>query len=559
MSEITIEKLTFTFPYESKPALNNINLSIEHGEFFCLVGTSGCGKSTLGMCLNGLIPHRIFGRLQGDVIISGQDIKKCEVADLAQIVGMVFQNPESQLISLSVEDELRFGLENLGAKEEDIDNMVVKVLKSLEIEDLKNRSPEQLSSGQKKRVAIASVLVMKPKILVLDEPTANLDPISSEEIFKIILDLKREGITIFLIEHDIEKVTKYADRIAVMHEGQILLDGKPREVMSSDIIYEYIYPPKTCIIAKRLIKKGYKFKDFPLTPEELAPIIRSKKNKTYHNNVKSSSEPIIVVKNLSFSYEQNELTLKNINLTIYKNEFLAIVGRNGSGKSTLALHINGLLKPNRGVILVKGIDTKKIRISELATIVGYVFQNPDAQLFEDTVEKEISFGPSNLLLSKEEVKKRTDEAIKYCGLEDVREKDPFSLSMGQAKRVTIASILAMKPEIIVIDEPTTGLDTKTAEKMMTLIKNLNELGHTIILITHDMEIVAEYANRIIALNNGEIIADCAAREFFSADNLIRKAYVTRPEISKLGSLIGDPNLLKFSDIEEFLEGLPNAI
>lgn len=540
---ISIKNLSFS--YDMEPVLKNINLEIEKG-FFSVVGSSGCGKSTLCLTLNGLIPHEIGGKVSGKVEVNGMDTQKFQIKDLASEVGMVFQNPESQLFALCAEDEIAFGPSNLALPLNEIEKRVNYVLKELNIEHLRNKSPEEMSSGEKQKVAIASALAMEPNVLVMDEPTANLDPKSSEEIFRIAKKLSKDRI-IFLAEHDIDRVAEYSDEIAVMDKGRIVMQGKPEEVLSQRKLLKYIYPPKICRLGFKL-----NIRPTPLKAEDLVKRIRLKRRlETKDGKIKS--ETIIKINSLSFEYEKHHPVLKDIDLEIHKGEFLAIVGGNGAGKSTLALHLNGLLKPSKGKVLVDGIDTKKASVSELARKVGYVFQNPDQQIFADTLEQEISFGPKNLGLSKKEISERVSEALDYAMLNAFREKDPFSLSLGQKRRVSIASILSMKPEVIILDEPSTGLDLKTAESVMNLVEKLNKKGHTIVMITHDMELVAEYAERVVVMESGRIIADASTRDIFSRKNILEKANLEKPELSKLGELIGEPRLLKMEEALAVLE------
>lgn len=478
--------------------------------------------------------------------VNGKNTKNYPVKDLATEVGMIFQNPESQLFSLCAEDEIAFGPSNLGLPWPEVEKRINRVLKIMSIEHLRNKSPEEMSSGEKQKVAIASALAMEPKILVLDEPTANLDPKSTEEIFKIVKELSKEKI-IFLTEHDIDKVAHYSDKLMLMDGGEIKMEGTPDDVLTKKELIKYIYPPKICWLGWKL-----GFESPPLRPEELVKHIKVKEKLKIEKRIKKS-EPVIKIKNLSFEYEKQKTILKDINLDVYKGEFLAIVGENGSGKSTLALHLNGLLKSNKGNVLINGIDTRKTKVAELSKIVGYVFQDPDQQIFADSIDEEISFGPRNLKIGEKEISKRVTEALNYTKMEKLRHNDPFSLSFGQKKRITIASILAMKPQIIILDEPTTALDMKTAESVMSLVKGLNKKGHTIIMITHDMELVAEYAERVVVMKNGEILDVDEVRNIFKNKELLQKANLIEPELVKLGKLVGEPNLLRLSDALEVLE------
>ena len=536
---ILIKDLSFEYPGGEK-ILRNINLEIDKG-FFSLVGVSGCGKSTLCLALNGLIPHEIGGKISGKVEVSGLDTQKHPIKELATHAGMVFQNPESQLFALSVEDEIAFGPSNLALPYSEVKKRVDKVLKQLDIEYLRNKSPEEMSSGEKQKVAVASALAMEPEILVLDEPTANLDPASTEEIFRLLKRLSRDML-VFVAEHDIAKVLRYSDMVAVMDKGTIVMQGTPREIISNPEIGKYLYLPKICRICEKI-----NVNPIALTVSELVEKVRVRKKLKVKKQAKGKGEFIVEIKDLCFGYSKEKPVLDNVNLCVKKGEFLAIVGENGAGKSTLALHLNGLLKPVSGKIFIGGSDTEDSKVSFLSRTVGYVFQNPDLQMFEDSLIDEISFGPKNLGLDEKKINERVYEALGYTGLETFSDSDPFSLSAGQKRRVTIASILSMKPQVIVLDEPSTGLDIKTAESLMELVSKLNSSGHTIIMITHDMDLVADYAKRVVVMKKGRIIADDDTRAVFRNDRLMAESNLLRPDIAIFGKLIGEPNILTMDD------------
>ncbi len=536
---ILIKDLSFEYPGGEK-ILRNINLEIDKG-FFSLVGVSGCGKSTLCLALNGLIPHEIGGKISGKVEVSGLDTQKHPIKELATHAGMVFQNPESQLFALSAEDEIAFGPSNLALPYSEVKKRVDKVLKQLDIEYLRNKSPEEMSSGEKQKVAVASALAMEPEILVLDEPTANLDPASTEEIFRLLKRLSRDML-VFVAEHDIAKVLRYSDMVAVMDKGTIVMQGTPREIISNPEIGKYLYLPKICRICEKI-----NVNPIALTVSELVEKVRVRKKLKVKKQAKGKGEFIVEIKDLCFGYSKEKPVLDNVNLCVKKGEFLAIVGENGAGKSTLALHLNGLLKPVSGKIFIGGSDTEDSKVSFLSRTVGYVFQNPDLQMFEDSLIDEISFGPKNLGLDEKKINERVHEALGYTGLETFSDSDPFSLSAGQKRRVTIASILSMKPQVIVLDEPSTGLDIKTAESLMELVSKLNSSGHTIIMITHDMDLVADYAKRVVVMKKGRIIADDDTRAVFRNDRLMAESNLLRPDIAIFGKLIGEPNILTMDD------------
>ncbi|MBN2095472.1 MAG: ATP-binding cassette domain-containing protein [Candidatus Aenigmarchaeota archaeon] len=536
---LEIRDLSFSYIGEKK-VLDGINLSLDKG-LFCLIGPSGCGKSTLCLALNGLIPQSIPGKLEGRITVGKLDTQKKPVSEIARFVGLVFQNPDSQLFSLCAEDEIGFGPCNLGLPWKVVSERVDESIGLLDIPHLRNKSPEEMSSGEKQKVAIASALSMKPRILVLDEPTANLDPVSGEEIFRIAKRLGKKML-VFMAEHDIDKVMSYADRVGVMARGRLEIVGEPHQVINHPDFQKYLELPE---VARAGALVG--LKSLPLAPQDLARKIRLRKRLPRERAFKNG-KAIIETKSLEFGYEQAKPILKGISLKIHRGEFVAIVGGNGAGKSTLVAHFNGLLKPTKGEVRVGGKSTRGQEVSALARKVGYVFQNPDLQIFEDTLLEEVSFGPRNIGLSKSETSGRVEEALRSVGLWEFRNADPFSLSVGQKRRVTIASVLSMKPEAVIVDEPSTGLDPRTSEGVMALLRKMNREGKTIILVTHDMDLVAQFARRCIVMDSGRIVADGTVREVFSDMALLEKSRLMRPEISKVGALIGEPQIATISDL-----------
>ena len=473
--KLEVKNLYYNYPAEKKSILGDISFEVEENEFFSIVGPSGCGKTTLALTLNGLIPKSLGGHLEGNIRIDGKDIKKTGTAELSQKVQILFQSPESQLFALNVQDEISFGLENLNIEWEKIEKNVNESLEKLDIEDLRSRSIEELSSGQKQKVALASVLAMKPDILILDEPTANLDPKAVKDFLNILKELKGE-MTVILIEHDMDFVEKFSDRIMLMDSGHIVNIDNPKKMFKDKKFLKIMDPPQKKKQMGRKLKRKEKEPD---------------------------KEKVLEIKNLNFKYKNKVPALKNINLEVGKGELFGILGLNGSGKSTLALNIIGLLE-GKGGILFKGEDLSGKDVYKRTKNIGYVFQNPHYQLFEDNVYREISFGPKNIALGEKEVEKRVDHVLNVIGLNSYKKEDPHSLSVGQMKRVTIASILAMKPEVIIVDEPDTGLDYRTAKKIMDHIKKLKEEGKTIILISHNLQLVADYCDRVVYLEEGEV-------------------------------------------------------
>ncbi len=508
------------------------------------MGPTGCGKSTLCLTFNGVIPHAIGGDLRGRVVVDGLNVAEHGIQELATRVGMVFQDPETQLFSATVRSEVAFGPENLMIPREEIIERVNWALDVTRLRGYEERAPINLSGGEKQQVALAAAIAMRPKILVLDEPTSELDPAGTSKIFSLIRELnERFGMTIVMIEHK-EEAVQISDRIILMKEGRIIGEGRPKEIFSKGRIVKEsrIRVPQVSQLFYMLRERGLDLGSTPIAVEEayhlLKGVLRKEKAEDLRSEIEPrKSKPIIRVENLFFKYKNGPMALKGVNLEIYEGEFIAIIGENGSGKTTLAKHFNGLLKPTKGDVIVDGVNTKDAPITDLAKIVGLVFQNPDHQFFSYTVEEEVAFGPKNLGLSNEEVKARVDEALKFVGLEDLRDRHPLTLSRGQRQKLAVASVLAMRPKIIVLDEPTTGQDEVSINQIMSLVSRLRDEGRTIIMITHDMSMVAKYAERVIVLSDGKVLAEGPTREIFSLPEMLERIHIEVPSITKLAMML----------------------
>ncbi|MBI4155047.1 ABC transporter ATP-binding protein [Candidatus Woesearchaeota archaeon] len=473
---IDVKSLSYNYLQEKNLILKDISFTVKEGEVYGIIGPSGCGKSTLLLALSGLIPYSIKGEITGNVMVNGKDISKSNLAELSQNVQLLFQSPDSQLFALNVEDEITFGLENLNFPWFEIERRLNNVLEELGIENLRNRSIEELSSGQKQKVALASILAMEPKILLFDEPTANLDQFSIKGLVGVIKELRRKH-TIVIVEHNVELITEVCDRVLLIDNGKVLVEDKTENVFKSKEYGEVMLPPHNI---KEIISKIERIKN------------------------ESNGRTLLEIKDLNFKYPNNVRALSDVHLKIGKGDFVGILGLNGSGKSTLVLNIIGILKGS-GKILLDHKDISKNDVYERTKKIGYVFQNPNYQLFEENLYNEIAFGLKNIGLSEKEVKNRVEEVLHIINLAEFRDSDPHALSVGQKRRVSVASILAMKPEIIIVDEPDTGLDHKNAKELMGYIKELNESGKTIILISHSIELIAEYCNRIIGMKDGKVV------------------------------------------------------
>ncbi|MHA1617481.1 MAG: ABC transporter ATP-binding protein [Candidatus Njordarchaeales archaeon] len=569
---LEIEDLSFRYHGSKEYVLKNINLEFRRGEFVLLIGPSGCGKTTLINTINGIIPHVIQGLRKGHVRILGKEVKDLSLAEISTHVATVFQDPETQFFTLSVLDEVVFGPENLRLPREEIAKRLEFAVKATGIEDLLEKDLMSLSGGQKQRVAIASAMAMMPDILILDEPTTNLDPRGAAEVLKTIARLRKEtNALIILIEHRLEEVSKYVDRVLVMNNGEIIADGPPREVFGNpDLLYEIgIRPPWAAETIVRLQREKLISSDekIPITPEEAAEILRkylSKRGKRVNANEKffakdieyyeslRKRKPVVEVINLWHQYPDGTIALKGINLTIHEGEFVGIIGQNGAGKTTLLLHLLGLLRPSYGVVKVFGEDVRKLSVAELSQKVGLIFQNPDLMLFQNTVWDEIAFGPKNLKLPREEIKKRVEESLEMMRLKGYEKRHPRALSRGQRHRVAVASILAMRPKILIADEPTTGQDFGSRKKYLELLEELNRRGTTIIVVSHDMDLIARYAKRVIVLKQGRVLFDGPTRVVFSREDILAETHIEPPYITRIGNKLRDFGVPTVLTIEELI-------
>src|SRR5215203_3001481 len=556
--EVSIKGLTYRYRGQQKPAIKGIDLEMAEGEFVVIMGPSGAGKSTLCVSLNGLIPHFFRGKMEGEVRVGGRSTREGKVGEFAQEVGLVFQDFEAQLFSTNVALEVAFGPENFKVERGEMIERVERVLGQVSLGGFEKRTPATLSGGQKQRLAIASVLAIEPRILCLDEPTTDLDPVGKLGIFEIAEDLKdRDDVTLIVVEHETEE-TLDADRIIVLRDGKIVADRPAREVLRDvDLLEESSVMPLqvTRFFHEMRLWQG----QLPLTPEEgVAEFKRrgwrvdpGRHKELVEADVKREEgygEPVIEVEGLTYRYPNGVVALAGVDLTVRRGEFLAVLGQNGSGKTTLVKHFNGLLKPTEGSVRVGGEETTKQGLRRLGQTVGYVFQNPDHQIFADTVADEVAFGPKIRGMEEGEIKERVDEALAAVGLEGRGGEEPFGLTKCERQRVAVASVLSVRPEVLILDEPTTGLDYAEQRSMMDLVKNLNEAGSTIIVVTHTMWVVAEYAHRAVVVREGKIALQDTVRNIFAREEDLRDAALRPPHIVSFGNTLGYPVL----SVEEML-------
>lgn len=539
---ISIENLTFTYRENEQPALRNIRGEIKDGTFIVIMGHGGAGKSTLCCALNGLIPNFFRGEYQGRVTVKGQEVAQHKTAEMSRIVGLVLQDFEAQLFSTNVELEMAFGPENHCLPRPEIERRIERYLAFVGLEKLRKREPVSLSGGQKQRLAIGSILALEPKVLVMDETTTDLDPQGREEVLSVAKSLREEGRTLLLVDHEPE-VTAVADQVWLLREGQVVAQGPPSRIMTDVAMLEScgIKVPPTVELFHTMGWPGN-----PLTVERAMALIerhnlaQPRKRKPGEGPSWSLNGPsLLQAEGLRFVYPSYNLeALKGIDFAIKEGEFVAILGQNGSGKTTLAKQFNGLFKPTSGRMLVQGRPTTEYGHRELARLVGYVFQNPDHQIFARTVREEIAFTLKALGEDPLTTEKRVAEALEAVALQGYEERVPFALTKGDRQRVAVASVLAAQPRVLILDEPTTGLDYRHQLGMMEMLKRLNKGGHTIIIITHSMWVAAEYADRTIVMKDGTILSDGPTRAVFADEGLLAKASLRPSSLVRLSNWLG---------------------
>lgn len=555
---IELQEVSYSYPNTETKSLNQINLVVERGKLIMIMGPTGAGKTTLCLCLNGLIPQLLGGDLTGNLTIDGQNIREYRVQTLAQYIGLVLQDPETQIFGITVDQDVAFGPGNFLVPIKEIEERVKESLQLVGLQGYQNRNTAELSGGEKQRLAIAGVLALQPEILVLDEPASELDPAGRTEIYQTITDLRREkNLTILMVEHSGEVIIDKADVVVVLNQGQIVWQGTPPQLFRNipRLTQLGIRPLPVSRIGWAFFQKGWISEaEIPLNVPAAESMIRDLLIKNgsgrFINLPKQpvtetiKNTPVILqISNLSFQYQNTGGNgLRDINLTVHQGEFLALIGPNGAGKTTLAKHLNGLLQPIEGNVIVNGLNTREYNTSHLAQWVGYVFQNPDHQIFEVSVEKELEYGLKNARLLKTEIQARIDQVLQWVRLEPYRKAHPFTLGKGQRQLVALASILVLKPEILVIDEPTTGLDWAGVRNIMGLINNLNQNGTTIIMITHDMDLVAQYAQRVVIMKDGGILRDGKTEEVLADFASLHHACIVPPQIVRLSKKLWDIGL-----------------
>lgn len=544
MKEAMIELKDFSFQYkaQSEPTLKNLNLTIYKGEKVLIVGPSGSGKSTIGQCLNGIIPNIYKGTSSGQFLIQGKEAFDLSIYEKSHLVSTVLQDTDGQFIGLSVAEDLAFALENdmvdLGTMKERVQSWAER----LDLMKLLDHRPQDLSGGQKQRVSLAGVLIDESPILLFDEPLANLDPKSGQDIIDLIDQIHEEqGTTTIIIEHRLEDVLyRPVDRVILINQGQVLFNGRPDELLRTTLLAENgIREPLYLTTLRQLGQDINQLEHLDrLDDIQLDDVNCVIPEATFTKT--GEAEELLKLEQISFAYQKDHPILKNISLSIPKGQRLAIVGKNGAGKSTLAKAICGFIT-TEGQYTSRGEDIKQESVKERAERVGYVLQNPNQMISTNMIFDEVALGLRLRGISEEDIKKRVYQALKTCGLYEFRKWPISALSYGQKKRVTIASILVLGPEILVLDEPTAGQDQRNYTDIMEFLDSLQEKGHTIVMITHDMQLMLDYSDRALVVSDGQILADLSPAELFTHPDILQEANLKETSIFALANRLGmDP-------------------
>jgi len=565
---LEIDDYSFWYP-DGTQALREINLDIDEGELLTVMGRNGAGKTTLCLSVVGIIPNIFPGDIRGKINVMGKNPIEHYVYEITKDIGLVLQDPESQIFTHSVLSEVVFAAENLGLPKDEILERANWALEIVGLKGFEKAHPKNLSGGQKQRLAIAAALVTKPKMLVLDEPTSQLDPVGTREVLSTLKKLKEEeGMTILMTEHKSDEITEISDRIVVLEEGRIVEEGEPSEVLTNIEMLRKLKlkPPEIGEFYWELKERGVSLEKLPVTLTEGESVLKKlfergiivAKDFTPNGQEKAYRDIIIEVEGVNFEYKTHPpvKALDNVSFKIRGGEFVGIIGKNGSGKTTLMKCLVGLLKPDSGKILFKGGEISNFTARERAKRIGLVLQNPDAQLFSLSVSQEIEFGLKNIGLTPEEVARRRDEVLKLVGLEQYKNLHPFQLSFGDRKKLAVASIVAMNPEVLIMDEPTTGQDHKGRYDICDLAKMLNERGMTILMVTHDMDLVAKYTERVLVMDGGRVIFDGPTREAFKRVDILRQAGLMPPRITLLARSASNWGIRQdILSVEEFIRSL----
>ena len=549
MTENAVEFRNFGFKYtaQAEPTLYDINLTIRKGEKVLICGPSGCGKSTLVHCINGLVPASYSGEVSGELLIDGNSFRDMDIFSLSKTVGTVLQDSDAQFIGLTVGEDIAFALENDRTSLEEMRRRVSDVAAQVGVSDFLLHAPHELSGGLKQRVSLAGVMVDNVSILLFDEPLANLDPATGKTTIELIDEIhERTGVTVIIVEHRLEDVLhRDVDRVILMHEGRIVSDSKPSELLCSDLLVENGIREPLYITALKYagVAINQDIRPQRIDTLELSEADKSKVRSWYRNTpvreVPVSDETALCARGIGFAYDNGFVALRDIDAEVRRGEMISIVGRNGAGKSTFSKVICGFEKQQKGELFLDGKDMSDLSIRERAGHIGYVMQNPNQMICKSMIRDEVALAlVLEGKLDSQEIDRRVDEALKICGLYPFRNWPISALSYGQKKRVTIASILAMGPEIIILDEPTAGQDYRHYTEIMEFLRELNSKGKTIILITHDMHLMLEYCTRAIVFSDGRKVADTSCEAVLTDPEIVKKASLKETSLAQLAELCG---------------------
>ena len=554
-NEIVISFKNFGFQYtaQAEPTLYDINLQVRKGEKVLIAGPSGCGKSTIAHCINGLIPNSYPGQITGTLTVGGKDTRKMSLFDLSKIVGTVLQDSDGQFIGLTVAEDIAFALENDCVATEEMHRHVRKVAQMVNVEQVLHHAPHEISGGQKQRVGLGGVMVGNVDVLLFDEPLANLDPATGKQAIVLIDEIqKRTGCAVVIIEHRIEDVLyRPVDRVVVMGDGRIRFDGSPDMLLCQDLLQAqgireplYVTALKYAgVVLTEEMRPSY-LPELKLTEDQKAIVQQWYERQPAAQT--SQTQPVMLrAADIDFTYDGGHHALRGINANIHKGEMLSIVGTNGAGKSTFSKVVCGFEKPQKGILELNGQDLATLSIKERADHIGYVMQNPNQMISKTQIYDEVALGLRNRGVGEEEIRTRVEETLKICGLYPFRNWPISALSYGQKKRVTIASILVLNPEMILLDEPTAGQDLKHYTEIMDFLSQLNRQGVTVVLITHDMHLMLEYTPRAIVFNEGKVIADMSAAQVLNSPEIVEAANLKETSLYHLSGLCG------IADAEEF--------
>lgn len=594
---IHIDHVSFSYGEASARALDDVTLSVSPGDFLGIIGPSGAGKTTLASAMSGAIPHHYTGPFFGNVLVDGKDTCAVTLTDISQIAGSVLQDIDTQMVASVVEDEMLFGLENFGVPHSQIEERVIDALETVGISDLRERDIATLSGGQKQKVAIAAILALRPRVLVLDEPTAALDPASSRMVFETLRSINRElGVTVVIIEQKVALLSEYASRIAVMQGGRIALEGTPSEVFShsAELRSIGVDSPRVTRISNSLAARGLieagepclNVREASLLIQNLckasspapraaaaagvgraaadAPATADAGRATTASPgecgmaesprrpaMKPGGSPVVRLRDVTYTYPGGGASVRHLNLEVYPGEFVGLVGQNGAGKTTATKLVNGLLKPCSGTVEVAGLDTRTARTSQIARHAATLFQNPDHQICRDTVLDEVAFGLELGGVDAETARERARAVAEGFGLP--LGEAPFSLSRGQRQMVALASVVVLEPELVILDEPTSGLDYRECMTVMETVRRMADRGSAVIMVCHDMEVVSDFAERLVVMADGEIAAAGPTHDLFADESLMKRASMRPPQVVELANELAHTVSPRFLGLYEVLD------